>query len=69
MNEPKFDEHGCFIGTPVEAFKYFRSQRLPQNFKDGRHDRNGIDRSVYTGCCDEARDYRAERGYYLNRGR
>lgn len=29
---------------------------LPQNFKNGRHDRNGIDRSVYTGCCDAARD-------------
>ena len=30
--------------------------RLPQNFKNGRHDRNGVDRSVYTGCCDAARD-------------
>jgi hypothetical protein len=61
--EPKFDEHGRFIGTPAEAMKAFGQQPIPQNFRNGRHDRNGIDRSIYSGCCDAARDARAMRGW------
>ena len=45
--------------TPREQMKKFGGQQGGQNFKDGRHDRNGIDRSVYTGCCDAAKDARA----------
>ena len=32
------------------------SNQSPQNFKNGHHDRNGVYRSIYTGCCDAARD-------------
>lgn len=49
--------------TPVEAMKKFGGQQGGQNFKNGRHDKNGVDRSIYTGCCDAARDARAVRGW------
>jgi hypothetical protein len=47
--------------TPVEAMKKFGPAKVPANFNNGRFDRNGIDRSIYTDCCDHIRDERAMR--------
>ena len=35
--------------------------KAPATFNYGQLDRNGRNRAVYSGCCDAARDYRAER--------